>query len=86
MDSPSEEFLTAKEVSELLKMSIPTVYRMAAEDVLPHVQFGGKRHSIRFLKSRLLAGVSSTSTTTSQRKSDSDRPIPGPKPKWLTEN
>jgi excisionase family DNA binding protein len=86
METPKEEFLTAREVAALLKVSIATVYRMAEGGALPHFQLGGKGHSIRFLKSDLFAEVCHSSSKPVSRKLESGRPISGPKPKWLTES
>ncbi|WP_437192495.1 helix-turn-helix transcriptional regulator [Planctomicrobium sp. SH527] len=86
METPNEEFLTAREVAALLKVSVATVYRMAEGGALPYFQLGGKGHSIRFLKSELLAEFRHIKAKTISEIQESERPIPGPKPKWLTKS
>jgi len=40
-----KSLLTVKELSELLKISPCTIYRMVCEEYIPHIKIG---HSVRF--------------------------------------
>lgn len=77
--SPTTDLkLTAKELAEILNVSLSTVYRLKADGRLPYYQPGGKRHFVRFPKSAL-----ETTTDTPPREALADKPIPGPTPKWF---
>jgi len=46
------EILSPKQVKDLLKVSLPTVYRMAEKRVLPCIRWGtGTKQTLRFKQS-----------------------------------
>lgn len=49
-----EEFLTKKELAELLKVTIRTVDRLCVKENLPYVKFG---RNVRFEKSKVLEWI-----------------------------